>query len=147
MQTGATSHNIVGPNNVGCCWPTLLRPFAWVLMYNSRVTRIENSCNFYFTSSIKNWVLAATTQYFNKSISQPAECCCRFRLPVNSIIHSYSNVEICIVKHAHRSHHPEHRMHIYSTFLSRIVLFQNLFSLLLNFSCTDEIATLKRNLN
>ena len=29
MQTDATSHNIVGPNNVGCCWPTMLRPFAW----------------------------------------------------------------------------------------------------------------------
>ena len=29
MQTDATSHNIVGPNNVACCWPTLLRPFAW----------------------------------------------------------------------------------------------------------------------
>ena len=25
---GATSHNIVGPNNVGCCWPTMLRSFA-----------------------------------------------------------------------------------------------------------------------
>ena len=24
MQTDATSHNIVG-----CCWPTMLRPFAW----------------------------------------------------------------------------------------------------------------------
>ena len=21
----------VGPNNVGCCWPTMLRPFAWPL--------------------------------------------------------------------------------------------------------------------
>ena len=31
MQTDATSHNIVGPNNVGCCWPTMLRPFAWAL--------------------------------------------------------------------------------------------------------------------
>ena len=29
MQTDATSHNIVGPNNVGCCWPTMLGPFAW----------------------------------------------------------------------------------------------------------------------
>ena len=28
MQTDATSHNIVGPNNVGCCWPTMLGPFA-----------------------------------------------------------------------------------------------------------------------
>ena len=31
MQTDATSHNIVGPNNVGCCWPTMLGPFAWAL--------------------------------------------------------------------------------------------------------------------
>ena len=31
MQTDATSHNIVGANNVGCCWPTMLRPFAWAL--------------------------------------------------------------------------------------------------------------------
>ena len=23
----------VGPNNVVCCWPTMLRPFAWVLRY------------------------------------------------------------------------------------------------------------------
>ena len=29
MQTDATSRNIVGPNNVGCCWPTMLGPFAW----------------------------------------------------------------------------------------------------------------------
>ena len=29
MQTDATSHNIVGPNDVGCCWPTMLGPFAW----------------------------------------------------------------------------------------------------------------------
>ena len=29
MQMDATSHNIVGPNNVGCCWPTtMLGPFA-----------------------------------------------------------------------------------------------------------------------
>ena len=37
----ATSANIVvilckrtqhvGPNNVACCWPTMLRPFAWAL--------------------------------------------------------------------------------------------------------------------
>ena len=31
MQADATSHNIVGPNNVGCCWPTMLGPFAWAL--------------------------------------------------------------------------------------------------------------------
>ena len=29
MQMDAASHNIVGPNNVGCCWPTMLGPFAW----------------------------------------------------------------------------------------------------------------------
>ena len=29
MQTDATSHNTVGPNNVGCWWPTMLGPFAW----------------------------------------------------------------------------------------------------------------------
>ena len=29
MQTDATSHNTVGPINVGCCWPTMLGPFAW----------------------------------------------------------------------------------------------------------------------
>ena len=29
IQTDATRHNIVGPNNVGCCWPTMLGPFAW----------------------------------------------------------------------------------------------------------------------
>ena len=28
MQTDATNHNIGGPNNVGCCWPTILGPFA-----------------------------------------------------------------------------------------------------------------------
>ena len=22
---------LVGPNNVACCWPTMLRPFAWAL--------------------------------------------------------------------------------------------------------------------
>ena len=31
MQTDATSHNIVGPNIVGCCWPKMLGPFAWAL--------------------------------------------------------------------------------------------------------------------
>ena len=31
LQTDATSHNIVGPNNVGCCWLTMLRRFAWAL--------------------------------------------------------------------------------------------------------------------
>ena len=31
MPTDATSHNIVGPNNVGCSWPIMLRPFAWAL--------------------------------------------------------------------------------------------------------------------
>ena len=31
MQTDATSHNIVWPNNVGCCWPTMLGPFAGAL--------------------------------------------------------------------------------------------------------------------
>ena len=30
--TDATSHNIVGPNNVGCCWPTMLGSFAWALI-------------------------------------------------------------------------------------------------------------------
>ena len=37
MQTGATSHNIVGPNNVRCCWPTMLSPlspFAWAFEEN-----------------------------------------------------------------------------------------------------------------
>ena len=29
MQTDATSHNIVDPNKVGCCWPTMLGPSAW----------------------------------------------------------------------------------------------------------------------
>ena len=31
MQTDTTSHNIVGPNNVGCYLPTMLGPFAWAL--------------------------------------------------------------------------------------------------------------------
>ena len=41
----ATSANIVvipckrtqhvGPNNVACCWPTMLRPFAWALRVRS----------------------------------------------------------------------------------------------------------------
>ena len=29
MQTDTTSYNIVGTNNVGCCWPTMLGSFAW----------------------------------------------------------------------------------------------------------------------
>ena len=32
IQTDATSQNIVGPNNVGRCWPTMLGPFAWALI-------------------------------------------------------------------------------------------------------------------
>ena len=31
MQTDATSHNIVGPNNVGCCWAQQ----CWVLLANN----------------------------------------------------------------------------------------------------------------
>ena len=31
-QTDATSHHIVGPNIVMCCWPTMLRPFAWAIL-------------------------------------------------------------------------------------------------------------------
>ena len=44
MQTDATSHNIVGPNNVGCCWPTMLCPFAlafmlaWVIVFHEWIT-------------------------------------------------------------------------------------------------------------
>ena len=34
MQTDATSYNIVGPNNVGCCWPTMSGPFAWAFISN-----------------------------------------------------------------------------------------------------------------
>ena len=29
MQMDATSHNFAGLNNVVCCWPTMLGPFAW----------------------------------------------------------------------------------------------------------------------
>ena len=49
MQTDATSHNIVGPNNVGCCWPTVLRPFAWALMrieqmiIHSNLSKMKNN--------------------------------------------------------------------------------------------------------
>ena len=39
MQTDATSPNIVGPNNVGCRWPTVLGPFAWALRSDSLVNR------------------------------------------------------------------------------------------------------------
>ena len=35
MQTDTTNHNIVGPNNVGCCWPTMLGPFAWAFTVSS----------------------------------------------------------------------------------------------------------------
>ena len=43
MQTDATSHNIVGPNNVGCCWPTMLGPFARTLEFD-RFQIIRNEC-------------------------------------------------------------------------------------------------------
>ena len=36
MQTDAASYNIVGSNNVACCWPTMLRPFAWGLKRDLR---------------------------------------------------------------------------------------------------------------
>ena len=36
-------HNIVGPNNVGCCWPTMLRPFAWA--FSSLLRRRANARN------------------------------------------------------------------------------------------------------
>ena len=50
MQTDATSHNIVGPNNVACCWPTMLRPFAWTLRLPKtsddfrRFSKISETC-------------------------------------------------------------------------------------------------------
>ena len=31
MQMDATSHKIVGPNNVACSLPTMLGPFPWAL--------------------------------------------------------------------------------------------------------------------
>ena len=47
----ATSVNIVvvpckrtqhaGPNNVACCWPTMLLPFAWALRADSVATKIS----------------------------------------------------------------------------------------------------------
>ena len=43
MQTDATSHNIVGPNNVGCCWPTMLGPFAWAFRASSDSEQSELS--------------------------------------------------------------------------------------------------------
>ena len=42
MQTDAINHNIVGPNSVGCCWPTMLRPFAWALTH--KIFRIHIKC-------------------------------------------------------------------------------------------------------
>ena len=37
----------VGPNNVGCCWPRMLRPFAWAFIIFSVIIQIwitsENS--------------------------------------------------------------------------------------------------------
>ena len=41
MQTDATSHNIVGPNNVGCCWPTMLVLFAWASTVNKYIITLR----------------------------------------------------------------------------------------------------------
>ena len=46
MQTDATSHNIVGPNNIGCCWPTMLGPFAWALRWLPPVLHFPEPLNF-----------------------------------------------------------------------------------------------------
>ena len=56
MQTDATSHNIVGPNNVGCCWPTMLGLFAWALKVMLPLTNIsrERSSFCYFLCRIQN---------------------------------------------------------------------------------------------
>ena len=45
MQTDATSHNIVGPNNVGCCWPTFLGPFAWAFNADVSENRLPETKN------------------------------------------------------------------------------------------------------
>ena len=41
MQTDATSHNIIGSNNVGCCWPTMLGLFAWAFTAICVTTLLE----------------------------------------------------------------------------------------------------------
>ena len=41
LQTDTTSHN-----SVGCCWPTMLRPFAWALIF------IHNNMHAFFSSRI-----------------------------------------------------------------------------------------------
>ena len=43
MQTDATSHNIVGPNIVACCQPTMLRLFAWACKFD-QFQIIRNKC-------------------------------------------------------------------------------------------------------
>ena len=52
MQTDATSHNIVGPNNVGCCWPTMLGPFAWAFM-NPKTKKLIRDLTFSFCPLVK----------------------------------------------------------------------------------------------
>ena len=54
MQTDATSRNIVGPNNVGCCWPTMLRPFAWAFTFDGDISVTDKTIHvfhFLFSSS------------------------------------------------------------------------------------------------
>ena len=43
MQTDATSHNIVGPNNVGCCWLTMLGPFAWAFRLKEIISIVRKN--------------------------------------------------------------------------------------------------------
>ena len=51
MQTDATSRNIVGPNNVECCWPTMLRPFAWAFKLTFVMLNfLEPACNLVITT-------------------------------------------------------------------------------------------------
>ena len=42
MQTDARSHNIIGPNNVGFCWPTMLGSFAWA--FRAQVNQLGANC-------------------------------------------------------------------------------------------------------
>ena len=56
----------VGPNNVTCCWPTMLRPFAWAFKRESNVSAITTYLQKLQVSEkkLENYIKGETISFF-----------------------------------------------------------------------------------
>ena len=62
----------IGPNNVACCWPTSLRPFAWAYR------RVYSDCYFLLTTRdiylyiyISGWIFEKVIDSYKPSVRIP----------------------------------------------------------------------------